>query len=80
MGRRNDTPKLIKQVGLLTSIPMVLLVGPGLGYYAGSALDGRWGSAPWGMVAGIILGLAASARLVVQIIRQAYQLEDSTKR
>jgi F0F1-type ATP synthase assembly protein I len=60
-----------RQAGLLTAIPFVLLVGPALGYYLGSALDRRWAYAPGGMIGGIILGLFASARTTVQLIQQS---------
>ena len=61
----------LQQAGLLTTIPVVLLVGPALGYYLGSALDHRWPLAPWGMGVGIVLGLLASGRVTAQLIRQA---------
>ena len=59
------------QAGLLTAIPVVLLVGPALGYLAGAWLDQRWSLEPWGTALGIVLGLAASGRSTAQIIRQA---------
>ncbi|MBI4343350.1 MAG: AtpZ/AtpI family protein [Candidatus Omnitrophica bacterium] len=58
----------------MTTIPIVLLVGPSLGYYLGSALDHRWPFAPWGMGGGIVLGLLASARVTAQLIQQAKRL------
>lgn len=60
-----------RQAGLLTAIPIVLLVGPVLGYYLGTAIDRRWAHAPWGLALGIGLGLASSARVTIQLIRQA---------
>ena len=66
----------LKQAGLLTAIPFVLLVGPALGYLIGSAADRRWPAAsPWGTVAGVSLGLAASARTTAQLIKQARNLQ-----
>ena len=64
----------MKQAGLLTAIPFVLLVGPALGYYLGTSLEARFSLAPWGMGAGIVLGLLASARVTIQLIREAQQL------
>ena len=65
----------LQQAGLLTAIPLVLLVGPALGYYLGTAIDTRWpGVAPWGIGAGIAFGLLSSARVTAQLIRQASQL------
>jgi len=71
MMRRPDPPSWVQQVGLLTAIPTVLLVGPVVGYYLGTAIDGRWSCAPWGVAIGIVLGLLASAKVTIQLIRQA---------
>ena len=69
--KRPKPSDLLQQTGLLTAIPVVLLVGPALGYYLGHALDQRWRRAPWGVGVGIVLGLLASARVTIQMIRQA---------
>ncbi len=74
MRRRPDAAARLKQAGLLTAIPFVLLVGPALGYYLGTSLEARFNHAPWGMGAGIVLGLLASARVTIQLIREAQQL------
>jgi len=73
--KRSDVPSWVQQAGLLTAIPIVLLVGPALGYVLGTALDARWRHAPAGMIGGIVLGLAASLRLVVQLIRQSSDVD-----
>ena len=73
--RAGEPSRGLQQAGLLTAIPFVLLVGPAIGYYLGTALDHRWTLAPWGMVGGIVLGLAASARVIAQLIRQARDLD-----
>lgn len=74
MTKRPEPSSWLRQAGLLTAIPFVLLAGPVLGYYLGSALDRRWGWTPWGMTVGIVLGLVASANVTIQYIRQAEQL------
>ena len=71
MAQHPDTSFWLKQAGLLTAIPMVLLVGPAAGYYLGTALDRRWSWAPAGMIGGIILGLVASAQVTIELIQQA---------
>ena len=75
MVRRSDPSRWAQQAGLLTAIPIVLLVGPALGYYLGTALERRWPVAPWGMTSGIVIGLLASARVTMQFIRQARDLD-----
>ncbi|MBI4597473.1 MAG: AtpZ/AtpI family protein [Candidatus Omnitrophica bacterium] len=65
---------LAQQIGLLTAIPFVLLIGPALGYAVGSLMDGWWRSSPWGMGGGLVLGFAASARTTMQLIRRARNL------
>lgn len=68
---RPDAPELLRQVGLLTAIPFVLLAGPALGYYVGGQVDRHWAHAPWGIGIGITLGLVSSGRVTMQLIRQA---------
>ncbi|MBI4342494.1 MAG: hypothetical protein HY599_03915 [Candidatus Omnitrophica bacterium] len=75
--RPPDPSVWLKQAGLLTAIPFVLLVGPAIGYYLGSILDHRWSYAPWGVAGGIVLGLLASAKVTVDMIRQARDLHGS---
>ena len=72
--QRNEPSVWLKQAGLLTAIPFVLLVGPAIGYYLGNALDHWWPHAPWGMGLGIVVGLLASARVTIQLIQQARDL------
>ena len=67
----------IQQAGLLTTIPFVLLVGPALGYYLGTALDRRWSGAPWGVILGLVFGFVTSARVTIQMIRQANDLNNT---
>ena len=77
MAKRSEPSIWLKQAGLLTAIPFVLLVGPAIGYYLGSALDRRWPCAPWGMTAGIVLGLLSSAKVTSELIRQATHVNGS---
>ena len=75
MTHRGDSSRRLQQAGLLTAIPIVLLVGPAVGYYVGSAIDQRWPAAPWGMMGGIVLGLAASVRVTVQLIKRSSEID-----
>ena len=76
MKQHPEAARWLRQAGLLTGIPFVLLVGPAGGYYLGRAIDHRWPSAPWGMVGGLVVGLVSSARVTIQLIRQAQRLNE----
>ena len=57
------------QIGILTTVPFILVAGPVVGYLAGNWLDQKYHSDPYGKVILIVLGLAASVREIIQIIR-----------
>ena len=57
------------QIGILTTVPFILVAGPVVGYLAGNWLDQKYHSDPYGKLVLIILGVAASVRQIVQIIR-----------
>ena len=63
--------KWLRTLALATTIPMVLVVGPLLGYWVGAWVDRRWPAlAPWGSGVGVALGLIASGRQAWQLVRQ----------
>ena len=61
----------MRQIALLTAIPALLVVGPILGWWAGSYLDRKWSTAPWLMIVGIVLGFVASGRETWKLIKLA---------
>lgn len=61
----------MRQVALLTAIPALLVVGPIIGWWAGSYLDRKWSTDPWLMVVGIVLGFVASGRETWKLIKLA---------
>lgn len=61
----------VRQVGLLTTIPVMLLSGPLIGFLIGDYIDKRIGTAPWFMVLLVCLGFAASIRQTILIIKKA---------
>ena len=68
MGRTDGN--WIRTAALATTIPMVLIVGPLLGYALGAWVDRRWPAlAPWGSGMGVALGLIAGGRQAWQLIR-----------
>lgn len=78
---RRERFQSLRQVGLLTSIPMLLLISPLIGYGFGTLAD-RWlHSRPWGSTIGLILGMVAGVREVVRIVRRVGKdAEDDAER
>ncbi|MCX6343933.1 MAG: AtpZ/AtpI family protein [Armatimonadetes bacterium] len=66
--------KWAKSLGLITSIPLLILISVGIGLFAGIWLDGKFHSNPWFTIILIILGLAAglyeSAKLLIDVTRE----------
>ncbi|MFH1022580.1 MAG: AtpZ/AtpI family protein [Planctomycetota bacterium] len=60
----------MRNAGMATMIPFLLLAGPLAGWFAGRWLDGRWGTAPWCAMGLIAAGLAAGIRETITIIRR----------
>ena len=58
-------------MGFYTTIPIMMVVGPLLGWWLGSQAEHHWGGDPWVSTAGTVLGLIASVRQVVRILREA---------
>ena len=59
----------IKQLAVLTTIPIILLVGPVVGYFAGAWLDRKFQIYPWLTVVFVTLGFLASGREVVRLLK-----------
>ena len=62
--------RLMRDVGVYTTIPAMLVVGPLLGYVIGHWAAGRWGHAPALETGGTVLGLLASIRQVWLLLKQ----------
>ena len=71
--KRNDRYSTYRQIGILTTIPMLMAVGPVLGYYIGNFLDKKLNTDPYLMVVFIFLGFVASGKGVYNLIKKASQ-------
>ena len=58
------------QVGILTTVPFILVAGPLIGYWVGDWFDRRYHSDPYAKAILMLLGLIGSVREIVQIIRR----------
>ena len=69
----DDKYSTYRQIGILTTIPILLAVGPILGYYIGDFLDKRLNTTPYLMILFIVLGFVASGKGVYDLIKKAGQ-------
>jgi ATP synthase protein I len=67
----SDKYKRIRQLGLLTAIPMILAAAPLIGYFLGSWIDRRFGTEPVFTFIFLALGLVAGARETLLILRKS---------
>ena len=63
--------RFLHQLSLLTTIPMILLSGPVIGFLIGDYIDRRFGTSPWFMVFFLVIGFVASIRQAITIINKA---------
>ena len=71
--KRNDKYSTYRQISILTTIPILLAVGPILGYYIGDFLDKKLDTAPYLMVIFIFFGFVAAGKGVYDLIKRASQ-------
>jgi len=71
MEKDQDRFRGFRQVSLLTAIPVLLVLGPVIGWWFGSFLDRRWGTSPYLMMVFIVLGFVASGRETWNLIKLA---------
>lgn len=62
---------LIRNVGLIITIPTVFAVGPIVGFLIGNWIDQKWLTDPWGKTVLSLLGFIASVRQVIYLIKTA---------
>lgn len=68
----------VKQIGALTAVPIILVLGPLVGYFAGDWVDRRFQVYPWATISFLVLGFVASGREIFRLLKQILK-EDSKK-
>ncbi|MBN2225895.1 MAG: AtpZ/AtpI family protein [candidate division Zixibacteria bacterium] len=66
----------IRQLGLLGTIPILLVVGPVVGFFIGRWLDSKLGTEPYLLIVFLIFGFIASGKEIYGIIKRAEQDSD----
>jgi F0F1-type ATP synthase assembly protein I len=69
--KEDDRYWMMRQIGLLTTIPLLLAVSPLIGYFMGRFLDGKLHTEPVISIVFLILGFIAGARQVANVVRKA---------
>jgi F0F1-type ATP synthase assembly protein I len=69
--KNDEKSRLIRQIGLLTIIPILLAVGPLVGMFLGNLLDEWLGTEPYLMWVLIAMGFIASGKEVFRLIKKA---------
>ncbi len=68
--KRNERYRYIRLAAALGTVPFMLGVGPLVGYFIGRWLDRRLHTDPWMQFVFLGLGLAATVRYIVRVVRQ----------
>lgn len=76
---KNDLSKQLKQVGILTTIPVVLFLGPVIGYFFGSWIDRKFLIYPWVTIISTVLGFLASGREVMRLLKEVLESDKPVK-
>ena len=67
----------LRQAGIYTVIPLILAVGPIIGYFMGNFLDKKLHTSPYLMILFIIFGFVASGKEVYNLVKRAMQEMDN---
>jgi ATP synthase protein I len=62
-----------RQIGILTLVPLILPLGPMIGYFIGHWIDLKFGISPYATFIFMTLGIVASVKEVIRMVRQALQ-------
>ena len=69
----------VKQLGILTTIPIILLTGPAVGFWAGGWIDKKWNIYPWCTAILTLMGFMASGKEVARLLKEALRESDKSK-
>jgi len=66
----------VRQAGLLSTVPILLVVAPLVGFFIGRFIDSRAGTDPIFTVVFLVLGFIAGARQIARVIKLANKESD----
>lgn len=68
-GNKDTFEPYLKQLGVLTTIPILLLAGPAVGYFIGAWIDRKFQCYPWVTIIFVFLGFTAAGREIVRLLK-----------
>ena len=68
--KKNAVYSQVKQLGVLTTVPIILLAGPTIGFFLGSWIDRKANIYPWFTIIFVGLGFVGSAREVIRLLKE----------
>lgn len=74
--QKKEMFQLVRQVGIMTTIPMILVSGPIVGYLVGLWIDQKFGVDPYGKIVLMVLGFMASARETYRMIQDVIKRQN----
>lgn len=77
--KKDEIYSQIRQVGAIMTIPIILLIGPAVGFWIGSLIDRKFHIYPWFTVIIVGLGFAASGREIVRLLQDIQKDDKNTK-
>lgn len=60
---------MVRQIGKVTTIPMIFAAGPVVGFFIGQAFDTHFHTDPWGKTGFALLGFIAGIKQSISIIK-----------
>jgi ATP synthase protein I len=69
--RDKNDDRDMRQIGLYTAVPAIMLAAPLIGYFIGHWLDGKVGTDPYLGGVGALLGIAAAGLETYQLVKKA---------
>ena len=75
-GKKIADWKQLKQLGVLTTVPIILLAGPAVGFFLGGWIDRKCHTYPWVTMILIGFGFVASGREIVRLLKEVSKSGD----
>jgi len=77
--KKNAFYSQLKQLGVLTTIPIILLVGPIIGFVIGGWIDRKAHIYPWFTIIFVALGFVAAGREIAHLLKVILESDSSKK-